>query len=240
VSQTVAIVLAAGAGNRLGAESAKALVSLQGKPVVAWSLAAFEAGPEIDRTVLVVAPSDRPLCLALVASLGLRKLSAIVDGGETRHDSEFNGLEALAPEILDGSVSRVLVHDAARPFVDRSLVRRLLEALTETPGAIPALPAPATLVSRSGADLLEDFVREAWAVQTPQAFRARQLLEAHHRARADGFRGTDTASVLERTGQAVAVLEGSPDAIKITAPVDLLRAQLIAKRLKSSPPLREE
>lgn len=230
MSQTVAIVLAAGAGRRLGAQTGKALVLLEGKPVVAWSLEAFDASPDIDRTILVIAPADRALCLAMVASLTLRKPLAMVDGGDTRHDSEFNGLEALAAEILDGSVSRVLVHDAARPFVDLTVVRRLLEELTETPGAIPALPAQASLISRAGADLLDDFVRDAWAVQTPQAFRARPLLDAHRQAQADGFRGTDTASVLERTGAAVAVLEGSPDGIKITTPVDLLRAQIVARR----------
>jgi 2-C-methyl-D-erythritol 4-phosphate cytidylyltransferase len=111
----------------------------------------------------------------------------------------------------------------------------LLEALANYPGAIPALPATAMVVSGSSDGLLRDFVTGAWAVQTPQAFRAGPLLEAHRRARAEGFRGSDTASVLERTGQAVAVLEGSPGTFKITTPVDLLRAQVVAKRLKSSP-----
>ncbi len=231
--QTAAIVLAAGAGRRLGSATGKAFVPVDGKPMVAWSLEAFGASPDIDRILLVVSPSDRRLATSLRAS----KLRALVDGGETRHDSEFHGLEALAADIAAGVIDRLLVHDAARPFVDLALVRRLLEALADHPGAIPALPAGATLVSRSRAGLLEDFVRGAWAVQTPQSFRAGPLLEAHRKARADGFRGPDTASVLERTGQAVAVLEGSPDTFKITTPVDLLRAQVVAKR-RQSPPSR--
>jgi 2-C-methyl-D-erythritol 4-phosphate cytidylyltransferase len=161
-----------------------------------------------------------------------------VDGGETRHDSEFNGLEALAADIDAGDIDRLLVHDAARPFVDLALVQRLLEALAEHPGAIPALPAAARLVSGSTDGLLRGLVDGAWAVQTPQAFRAGPLLEAHRKARADGFRGSDTASVLERTGQAVAVLQGNPDTFKITTPVDLLRAQVVARR-RYSPPSRE-
>jgi 2-C-methyl-D-erythritol 4-phosphate cytidylyltransferase len=231
VSQTAAIVLAAGAGRRLGSATGKAFVPLHGKPMVAWSLDAFASSLDINRIVLVVSPSDRKLAATLSAS----KVGTLVDGGETRHDSEFNGVEALAADIVTGAVDRLLVHDAARPFVDLALVRRLLEALAGHPGAIPALPATGMLVSGSSEGLLRDFVPGAWAVQTPQAFRAGPLLEAHRRARAEGFRGSDTASVLERTGQAVAVLEGSPDTFKITTPVDLLRAQVVAERRLSRP-----
>jgi 2-C-methyl-D-erythritol 4-phosphate cytidylyltransferase len=234
VSRTVAIILAAGAGRRLGSSTGKAFVPLDSKPMVAWSLEAFESSPDIDTILLVVSPSDRKLATSLRAS----KLRTLVDGGETRHDSEFNGLEALAADIVAGAIERVLVHDAARPFVDLGVVRRLLEALANHPGAIPGLPADATVIS--GADgRLEDFVRGAWTVQTPQAFRAAPLLEAHREARADGFQGSDTASVLERTGQTVAVLEGNRDTFKITTPVDLLRAQVVATRRKSSPPRSE-
>ena len=234
MSQTVAIVLAAGAGQRLGSGTGKAFVPVDGKPMVGWSLQAFDASPDVDRILLVVPPSERARGQDLITTLGLRKPWTVIPGGETRHDSEFNALEALAPEIIDASVSRVLVHDAARPFVDLTLLRRLLEALANHPGAIPALPATAMLVSGSNDGLLRDFVPAAWAVQTPQAFRAGPLLVAHRRAGAEGFRGSDTASVLERTGQAVAVLEGSPDTFKITTPVDLLRAQIVARRRQSA------
>lgn len=235
VSWTAAIVLAAGAGQRLGSRTGKAFVPVDGKPMVGWSLQAFDASPDVDRILLVVSPAERARGEALITTIGLRKPWTVISGGETRHDSEFNALEALASDISDASVSRVLVHDAARPFVDVVLVRRLLEALAGHPGAIPALPATAVIVSGSYDGLLRDFVAGAWAVQTPQAFRAGPLLAAHRRARAEGFRGSDTASVLERTGQAVAVLEGSPETFKITTPVDLLRAQVVAKRLKASP-----
>ena len=235
MSQTAAIVLAAGAGHRLGSGTGKAFAPVDGTPMVGWSLQAFDASPDVDRLLLVVPPAERARGQELLTTLGLRKPWTVIPGGETRHDSEFSALEALAPEIIDASVSRVLVHDAARPFVDLTLVRRLLEALAGHPGAIPALPATAMLVSGSSEGLLRDFVPGAWAVQTPQAFRAGPLLEAHRRARAEGFRGSDTASVLERTGQAVAVLEGSPDTFKITTPVDLLRAQVVAQRLARRP-----
>lgn len=204
--------------------------------MLAWSFEALDASPEIDRLVAVVAPTDRPACAGLVASLHLHKRLALIEGGDTRHDSEFNGIAALAPEILDGSVARILVHDAARPFLDLALVTRLLEALSQNAGAVPALPAQPTLVSGLTGGQLQDFVRDAWAVQTPQAFRAQPLLDAHRRARADGYQGSDTASVLERSGQSVALLEGSPDAFKVTTPVDLLRAQIVAKRLLRSSP----
>jgi 2-C-methyl-D-erythritol 4-phosphate cytidylyltransferase len=90
-------------------------------------------------------------------------------------------------------------------------------------------------VSGSTDGLLRGFVDGGWAVQTPQAFRAGPLLEAHRKVRAEGFRGSDTASVLERTGQTVAVLQGNPDTFKITTPVDLLRAQVVARRLARRP-----
>lgn len=198
--------------------------------MLAWSVEGFDASPEIARTVLVVAPAEATICTGLLASLRLRKPVAVVEGGETRHQSEFNGVESLAPQILDGSVARVLVHDAARPFVDPALIIRLLQALGQSPGAIPALPAPAALVQGLDTGRLQAFVRDAWGVQTPQAFQAHPLLEAHRRANADGFQGSDTASVVERTGQAVAVLEGNPDTFKITTPIDLVRAQIVARR----------
>ena len=235
MSQTAALVLAAGAGRRLGSAAGKAFVEVDGKPMVAWSLQAFDASPDVDRMVVAVAPAERARGQELLSTLGLRKPWTVIPGGETRHDSESNALEALAAEIIDASVSRVLVHDAARPFIDLTLLRRLMEELADHPGAIPALPATAMLVSASNEGLLRGVVHGAWAVQTPQAFRAGPLLEAHRRARAEGFRGSDTASVLERTGQAVAVLEGSPDTFKITTPVDLLRAQVVARRRQSPP-----
>ena len=235
MSQTAAVVLAAGAGRRLGSATGKAFVPVDGKPMVAWSLHAFDASPDVDRMLLVVPPAERARGQALLTTLRLRKPWTVVPGGEARHDSEFNALEALAPEIIEASVSRVLVHDAARPFIDLILVRRLLETLADHPGAIPALPATAMLVSGSTDGLLRDVMHGAWAVQTPQAFQAGPLLEAHRKARADGFRGSDTASVLERTGQTVAVLEGNLDTFKITTPVDLLRAQVIARRRQSPP-----
>ena len=157
----------------------------------------------------------------------LTKLSAVVPGGDLRHRSEFAGLRSLAARIDAGDVDTVLVHDAVRPFASRALVDRLFAGVAQTIGCIPGLPVGrATALVADG--WIAGYPRNLWTVQTPQAFQATWLLEAHNKAARQGFIGTDTASVVEWAGGEVAVIEGEPDNIKITTPQDLEWAERIA------------
>ncbi len=223
-----AIVLAAGSGVRMMAPTNKIFLRLGGKPILQRTLEEFSRIPVIDEIVTVAAPADRALCDVLVREGQVSKPHRFVDGGPTRHASEFNGLLALADEIESGKVGVVLIHDAVRPFVDRREVEELVDKAREVGAALPMIPAGNRLVTldeQGGIGSAEDGL---WLAQTPQAFDARLVLAAHQQAAADGFVGTDTSSVVERAGQAVAVVVGRRENIKITTADDMVMAELIA------------
>ena len=145
-----------------------------------------------------------------------------------RHRSEFAGLKALAARIDAKQIESVLVHDAVRPFASHRLIERLLEQTERTIGCVPGVPL-AGRVAHVADGWIAGYPKNLWAVQTPQAFQATWLLEAHNKAARQGFIGTDTASVIEWAGGDVAVIEGEADNIKITTQDDLARAERIAR-----------
>ena len=214
-----AVVVAAGAGLRAGPGEPKAWRELGGRPIVRWSVEGLlSAGA---REVVVVVARDR-LAQAEAALSGLERWRAVT-GGQTRADSVQAGLAALSC----GKNQPVLVHDAARPFVAKAHVERLLAALDVADGAIPALPVPDTL--KRGEGLVDETVsREGlWRAQTPQAFRFGKLKAAYARWPASE-EPTDDARVLERAGGAVALVPGDPILMKLTYPEDFLMAEQLA------------
>jgi 2-C-methyl-D-erythritol 4-phosphate cytidylyltransferase len=224
----VAIVVAGGHGTRMGARVNKIFMEVAGRSILERSLELFESNPRIDQVVLVARQGDLSLCEPLRARF--TKLNAVVVGGDLRHRSEFTGLRSLAAQIDAGVVDTVLVHDAVRPFASQLLLERLLGGIAQTIGCIPGLPVGrGTAVVADG--WIAGYPRNLWTVQTPQAFQATWLLEAHNKAARQGFIGTDTASVVEWAGGDVSVIEGEPDNIKITTPEDLARAEGIARQL---------
>ena len=227
-----AIIVAGGLGTRMGAGVNKVFIKVDGQSILERSLGLFDANPGVTEIVLVARPSDLSRCEPLRRHFS--KLSQLVPGGDLRHRSEFAGLQALAARIDAGEVQTVLVHDAVRPFASRELVERLLVGGRGDVGCIPGLP-----LGRTAALVADGWIagypRNIWTVQTPQAFQASWLLEAHNKAARQGFVGTDTASVIEWAGGSVAVIEGEADNIKITTPQDLMRAERIAaSRLDSA------
>ena len=219
------VVVAAGAGTRLGAGRNKVLLPLLGVPVVAWSVRTALALPEVRRVVVVHHPEERD---AMVEALGPHLGDGevlLVPGGATRHASEWQALQALSSEVDDGSVGVVAVHDAARPLADADLFERTFAAAREHGGAIPAVPVDGVL-TRDGTSLAPGVLV---GVQTPQAFRAGVLLAAYRAAAADGFTGTDTASCVERYGdERLAAVPSTSANLKVTFPEDLeLAARLL-------------
>ncbi len=216
------VVLAAGSGTRVGAAVNKVLLPLGGRPVLAWSVADALATPGVRRVVLVVRDGEQgDVAAALVPHLGDAEVG-VVAGGATRHDSEWAALRALAPEIRAGSIDVVAIHDAARPLAGTPLFEAVLVAALAHGGAIPVVPV-AGVARRDGAPLTAAGLA---AVQTPQAFRASALLDAYEQAAQDGFRGTDTASCVERHGAGrVAAVAGSARNLKITFPEDIALAE---------------
>lgn len=230
-SGVAAVVVAAGAGRRMGAPRNKVFLPVGGRPILARTLQLFQSDPEVDLIVLVAASSELDECRAeLLEPYGLTKVRRLVPGGRTRHESEHLGIEALAPEITSGAVEVVMVHDGVRPFTEPGHLLRAAAVARELGGAVVGVPAGRGLVRTAPGGWLEEGVGELWAAQTPQAFGARLLLDAHRRATADGFEGTDTSSVVERAGHQVGVVEGSYDNIKITTATDLPLAEEVARR----------
>jgi 2-C-methyl-D-erythritol 4-phosphate cytidylyltransferase len=216
------VILAAGAGTRVGAAANKVLLPLGDASVLAWSVRDALALDDVRRVLVVVRPGERDgVSAALVAHLGDREV-VLVDGGRTRHASEWNALRALAAEIVAGALDVVAIHDGARPLAGRALFEATIDAARAHGGAIPVVPLPG-LLARDGGQLPEvSELPELHGVQTPQAFRAPDLLAAYERADADGFDGTDTAACLARyTDLPVAAVPGSPRNLKITFPEDL-------------------
>ena len=218
----VAVVIpAGGSGARMGGRVPKQFMRLAGEPILAATASRFTAHPAV--TMLVVAAPRAHLRRArlALASLGGRVTISIVEGGAERQESVWRGLQ-MVPEDAD----IVLVHDAVRPFVTRSLIDAVLHAAAETGAAVCARPIAET-VKRVEDGLVRQTVdrRGLWAVQTPQGFRADLLREAHDKARRDGVVGTDDAMLVELLGHPVRVVPGLTQNVKITTPEDLRRAR---------------
>jgi 2-C-methyl-D-erythritol 4-phosphate cytidylyltransferase len=218
------VVLAAGSGTRVGAGANKVLLPLGGVPVLAWSVRDALTLDDVRRVLVVVRPGDQDAVAdALAPHLGDAEVG-LVTGGSTRHASEWNALRALSPEIEAGAVDVVAIHDGARPLAGRELFAATIEAARARGGAIPVVRLPG-LLALDGRQL----PAELDGVQTPQAFRAGDLLAAYTRAEADGFDGTDTAACLARyTDLPVVAVLGSPRNLKITFPEDLELARRLS------------
>jgi 2-C-methyl-D-erythritol 4-phosphate cytidylyltransferase len=221
MSKTVAIIVAAGAGERMSGDTPKQLAALAGRPMVAWSVLRLS---QVCDEVVVVAPPDRGDEMR-TALAEFDKVRAVVAGGATRQESVFNGLEAL-PE----GASRVLVHDAARPCVSSELVRRVVDALYDNDAVVPVVPAVDTLVrERDGSvDAILDRVHVSM-VQTPQGFAADLVLRAHREARGSGLQSSDDGSLVLALGVEVATVAGERTNVKVTYPEDVAVAEAILR-----------
>lgn len=220
-----ALIPAAGGGTRMGASPAKLLVEIGGVPVLLRTLRAFERAASVDDVILAVRPADQGRIEELVAGAGIRKVRAVVQGGEERQDSVRLALSAAVAR----GAEVVVVHDGARPFVEPDLIDRVAAAADAAGAALAAVrPKDTVKVAAAGPDRLSTPDRAAcWLAQTPQAFRAAIFVEAVTRAVADRFRGTDDVALVERLGGRVVVIEGSYRNIKITTPEDVKIGEIL-------------
>lgn len=229
--RTIAAILCAGQGTRMGAGRNKVFLPLAGKPLLVHTIAAFTQARAVDEIVLVAHPLELDFVRSeIVDRYGLQRVTAIIAGGQTRHQSEDNVLTYLRERINAGELDVVLIHDGARPFIAPAAIDALVEAARTHGGVLLASPVGAR---ESLARVAEDGrIRQVldpadlWRAQTPQAFSARTLLAVYDQTRDAGFEGTDTAASFERAGHAVAVVAGSAANFKVTTPTDLLAAEL--------------
>jgi len=215
VGATWALIAAAGSGERLGIDRPKAFAALGGRPLLAESLERLERCELVDAIVVAAPPDWEEPSILLAEELAASKVVACVTGGATRAESVAAALAEVPEDALV-----VLVHDAARPLVDDGLVKRLLVSLGEGyDGAVPVLPVADTLKRVRDGAVEETVEREGLvAAQTPQAFLAPTLRRAFSQELGSA---TDCASLVERVGGRVAVVDGDPRLLKITTPADL-------------------
>lgn len=218
------LIACAGSGRRMGAERNKLLLEVAGQPVLAWTLAAALASPEIRWIGIVGQPVDQAAIAALVAAARPDRPVEWIEGGDTRQQSVANGLAALPADA-----EAVLIHDGARCLVEPELIARCAAAVAAGEAVIAAAPVTDTIKRVDGDGLIQDTPDRAllWGAQTPQGFPVAQLRQAHARASAEGWSVTDDAALFERLGWAVKVIAAPPSNIKITTPFDLTIAAAV-------------
>ena len=213
------MLVAAGAGTRLGAGRPKAFAALAGRPLIAESLERLDLSDWIDAIVVVAPPEWEEPTILLAEELVVSKVAAVVAGGATRAESVAAGLAEVPDEALV-----ILVHDAARPLVTDAVIERVIGGLADgSAGAVPTLPVSDTIKSVDRGLVVETVDRSALvAVQTPQAFVAQRLRAAYAGSPAGA---TDCASLVEAAGGKVAVVVGDPRLLKVTDADDLGRIE---------------
>ena len=212
-----ALIVAAGRGSRVGGDIPKQYRQLAGTPLLRYSAEAFARHTGIDEVRVVIHSGDRALYDQALAGLDIGEPVA---GGETRQDSARLGLESLSDDAPD----KVLIHDAARPFIDAVTIGRIVTALDSADGALAAVPVVDTLKRGEEGCVTATIERAGlWRAQTPQGFRYAAILAAHRAGQGKGF--TDDAAVAEEAGLAVALVEGSEANFKVTTEDDLQRAE---------------
>lgn len=220
--KTAAIILAGGTGERFGKEGGKQLVEIGGKPILTWSVEAFDAVGDIG-LIVIVCPAERQgeYLSKAVDPFSFATPIVVAAAGSTRQESAFSGLE-LVPEEFE----YVVMHDGARPLISADLIAHTIATLKgniDADGAVVAHPAIDTLkVVENGVIVGTPDRSVFWNAQTPQVFRAGIYRRAHASALSDGFVGTDDSSLIERLGGRVLVVEGKRDNIKVTVPEDYL------------------
>ena len=218
-----ALIVAAGRGSRMAAETPKQYLTLGAHTVLHHTVTAFLASDQIDIVQVVIHPNDADLYATATAPISDPRLQPPVHGGASRSASVRLGLEALS----DDAPHTVLIHDAARPFCPADLITRVIAALADTDGAFAALPVVDALWATKDGRAKTPVPRDAlWRAQTPQAFRFEAILRAHQALLEDM---ADDVAVAHQAGLSVQVVQGDEDVFKITHPNDLERAERVMK-----------
>ncbi|MDH4226888.1 MAG: 2-C-methyl-D-erythritol 4-phosphate cytidylyltransferase [Deltaproteobacteria bacterium] len=219
--RAAAVIPSAGFGKRLGSRK-KAFLELNGRPMLAHTLRPFEDSSFVDAVVVVVPPGDVEMCVEeVITKFGFKKVLKVVEGGKERQDSVRNGFE-----VIKDSFDIVLVHDAARPLVTVKLIDEVIAAVIKHKAAIPGIKPKDTIKEVSDGRVKATIDRDKLiSVQTPQGFAVDVLKKAFDAALKDNYIGTDESSLVERLSIAVTVVEGLPENIKVTTPVDIAVAE---------------
>ena len=210
----------------MGSDRNKLLLNLLGKPLIAWTLLAAEAARQIIWVGIIAQGVDAADIKAILADLSLTKPVEIIEGGATRQESVYNGLQALPKEA-----KQVLIHDGARCLATPDLLDRCVQATLHYRGLIAAVPVKDTIKVVDDLGLIQSTPdrRQLWAAQTPQAFDVQLLKQCHAEGRRQGWEVTDDAALFERCNLPVKIVVGEETNLKVTTPVDLAIAEFILK-----------
>ncbi|WAA09455.1 2-C-methyl-D-erythritol 4-phosphate cytidylyltransferase [Fervidibacillus albus] len=221
------IIPAAGMGKRMGYGKNKLFIPIRHTPIIVHTLAIFEKDEWCKEIILVINEKEREEIESLIQSYEITKVSKIINGGSERQQSVYAGLKTV-----NGDEEIVLIHDGARPMVNIAHIRKLVQEASLKGAAVLGVPVKDTIKKVKDGIVMETIDRATlWSIQTPQAFRASVIKTAHESAEKDRFLGTDDASLVERIGQNVIIIEGDYENIKITTKEDLFFAEsLLSKR----------
>lgn len=221
-----ALIPAAGMGRRMACNGNKQYLRLGDRPILAHTIALFQRSEWID-AIWVVSPEEEiRMCRdEVIGRYGLTKVKRVIAGGKERQDSVRLGLQGMTANDAD----MVLIHDGVRPLFDATQIPELIEAATPD-GAVTGVPAKDTIKRVEAGQIIDTPDRQSlWQVQTPQVFPYQLIRQAHEQALADGYVGTDDASLVERLGHPVRMLPGHYRNLKITTPEDLRVAEALLK-----------
>jgi len=224
------IIVAAGKSRRMNSTVSKQFIFIGGKPILAYTIDAFEKSSLIDKIVLVINEAEIEKCKKIIVNkYNYKKLIKIVPGGKKRQNSVFNGLKVLPSET-----NLVAIHDGARFLITPDIIDRAVRDAYDSNGVIVAMPIQDTIKETNSNKIIsKTFNRDRlWAAQTPQVFPYSIIMKAHEKAREDNFLGTDDASLVERLGYEVDIVRGSVENIKITTNFDLILAEIILNKRK--------
>jgi 2-C-methyl-D-erythritol 4-phosphate cytidylyltransferase len=221
------LIPAAGSGRRMGSNRNKLLLPLLGQPVIAWTLQAAKQSASIEWIGMIGQPYDWQDFKAIVAALELENRVHFIQGGATRQESVYRGLQGLP------AAERVLIHDGARCLASPELFDRCATVLQTCPGLIAAVPVKDTIkvVEAATQTIISTPDRSnLWAAQTPQGFDVVQLHQCHEQGIRNGWEVTDDAALFEQCGLPVKIVPGEETNLKVTTPVDLAIAEFILKQ----------
>ncbi|MCL2931772.1 MAG: 2-C-methyl-D-erythritol 4-phosphate cytidylyltransferase [Trichodesmium sp. MAG_R03] len=224
------LIAAAGVGRRMGSSRNKLLLTLLGKSLLSWTLEAAVKSDHISWIGIIGQPIDFPDFQKNISDLSTDKYIELIEGGTTRQESVYNGLQALP-----SAAERVLVHDGARCLATPKLLDRCAEEILKCPGLIASVPVKDTIKVVYPSGLIQNTPNRSnlWAAQTPQGFDVKLLKECHEKGRNLGWEVTDDAALFEKCGIPVKIVVGEETNLKVTTPVDLKVAEFIlAEALK--------
>lgn len=234
-----AIVLAAGQGRRMGGNVQKQYLELEGKPIIYYTLEAFQNSPLIDSMILVTGPEQMAWCKEeLVHKYNLTKVDTITTGGAERYTSVWNGLQVIEDDMTRADREGVVfIHDGVRPFIDEGILSRTLEAASAYGACVAAMPVKETIKLADENGFVESTParNRVWGIQTPQVFDFQLAYRAYQTAIESGRTDmTDDAMIVESfTDVKVKLVEGSYENIKITTPEDLEIAEAFLRKRKN-------